>query len=39
MYTVNASAEALPWLLVTRLAIGGAGDARGSWLDFLVCAA
>jgi hypothetical protein len=39
MCTVNASVEALPWLLVTRLSIGGAGDARGSWLDFLVYAA
>jgi hypothetical protein len=39
MDAVNASEEALPWLLVTRLAIGGAGDAGGGWLDFLVAAA
>jgi len=41
MDAVNASAEVLPWLLVTRLAIGGAGagDAGGTWLDFLIAAA
>jgi len=36
---VNASVGALPGLLVTRLAIGGAEDAGGTWLDFLVTAA
>ena len=38
---VNASAEALPWLLLTRLPISGAGagDAGGTWFVFLIAAA
>jgi len=38
---VNASAEALPSLLVTPLPISGAGagDAGGSWLGLLIAAA
>ena len=38
---MNASAEALPWLLVTPLPISGAGagDPGGSWLGLLIAAA
>jgi len=36
MDAVNASVEALHWVLVKQLTIGGAGDAGGSCLDFLI---
>jgi hypothetical protein len=39
MDAIDSAAEALLWVLVTRLAIGGARDGGGGWLDFLVAAA
>ena len=41
MDAIDASVEALPSILLTRLAIGGAGagDTGSTWLDFLIAAA
>jgi hypothetical protein len=39
MDAIDASAEALHWILATQLAIGGAGDEGGCWFDFFIASA